>query len=42
MIYRILSCQAEGRSGQTLAKLKELGFQTIYELDGGYLGWANQ
>lgn len=39
MVY----CQAgapEGRSGQTLAKLKELGFNQIYELDGGYLSWA--
>lgn len=41
MVY----CQAgapEGRSGQTMAKLKELGFQKVYELDGGYLGWANK
>ncbi len=41
MVY----CQAgapEGRSGQTLAKLKELGFNQVYELDGGYLGWANK
>lgn len=41
MVY----CQAgapEGRSGQTLAKLKELGFKQVYELDGGYLGWANK
>lgn len=41
MVY----CQAgapEGRSGQTLGKLKELGFKQVYELDGGYLGWANR
>jgi len=38
-------CQAgvpEGRSGQTMAKLKEMGFEEIYELDGGYLGWSGQ
>lgn len=41
MVY----CQAgapEGRSGQTMAKLKELGFQKVYELDGGYLGWVEK
>jgi len=41
MVY----CQAgapEGRSGQTMAKLKELGFQTVYELEGGYLGWMSK
>ncbi len=41
MVY----CQAgvpEGRSGQTLAKLKEMGFQEIYELAGGYGGWPTQ
>lgn len=41
MVY----CQAgapEGRSGQTMAKLKELGFQKVYELDGGYLGWTSK
>ncbi len=39
MIY----CQAGaegGRSGQTLAKLKEMGFQEVYELAGGYAGWS--
>ena len=41
MVY----CQAgapEGRSGQTMAKLKELGFQQVYELEGGYLGWMSK
>lgn len=41
MVY----CQAgapEGRSGQTMAKLKELGFLKVFELDGGYLGWTEK
>lgn len=41
----VVYCQAgapEGRSGQTMAKLKELGFQKVYELDGGYLGWVEK
>ncbi|MEM8527004.1 MAG: rhodanese-like domain-containing protein [Bacteroidota bacterium] len=41
MIY----CQAGtagGRSGQTLDKLKELGFEEIYELAGGYGGWSKE
>jgi len=29
-----------GRSDQTKTKLKDLGFQEIYELDGGYTAWA--
>jgi len=29
-----------GRSDQTKMKLKDLGFQEIYELDGGYTAWA--
>ena len=39
MVY----CQAGspgGRSGQTLEKLKEKGFEEIYELAGGYAGWS--
>ncbi|MEL6720918.1 MAG: rhodanese-like domain-containing protein, partial [Bacteroidota bacterium] len=41
MVY----CQAGtegGRSGQTLDKLKELGFEEIYELAGGYGGWSKE
>lgn len=41
MVY----CQAgapEGRSGQTMAKLKEMGFQKVYELAGGYGGWVEK
>ncbi|MEM9884841.1 MAG: rhodanese-like domain-containing protein [Bacteroidota bacterium] len=31
-----------GRSGQTMAKLKELGFEEVYELAGGYGGWSKE
>ena len=49
MIYRFImivslislsTCSTSGgRSGQTLDKLKEMGFEEIYELAGGYGDW---
>ncbi|MEQ8584259.1 MAG: rhodanese-like domain-containing protein [Marinoscillum sp.] len=32
-------CAAGGRSAKASLKLKELGFQQIYDLKGGYRGW---
>lgn len=35
MIY----CKSGGRSGQTLEMMKDMGFKTVLELEGGYSGW---
>ncbi len=35
MIY----CKSGGRSGQTLELMKEMGFSTVLELEGGFSGW---
>ncbi|MBP6759189.1 MAG: thioredoxin fold domain-containing protein [Flavobacterium sp.] len=32
-------CKSGGRSAKAVAKLEELGFKTIYELQGGILKW---
>lgn len=32
-------CAAGGRSGKASKKLKEMGFKTVYDLDGGYNKW---
>jgi thioredoxin len=32
-------CKVGGRSSQAAAKLAELGFKEIYNLDGGYMKW---
>ena len=32
-------CKSGGRSSKATQKLEELGFTSIYELDGGYLKW---
>lgn len=32
-------CAKGGRSGKASAICKELGFKTIYDLDGGYTAW---
>ncbi|MGX7668188.1 thioredoxin domain-containing protein [Flavobacterium pedocola] len=33
-------CLAGGRSKKAAAKLSEMGFETIYEMDGGYMKWS--
>jgi thioredoxin len=33
-------CLSGGRSKKAAAKLQELGFTTVYELDGGFLNWS--
>lgn len=35
-------CLSGGRSKKAAAKLKELGFSTVYELDGGFLNWNEE
>lgn len=32
-------CKSGGRSAKATAKLSEMGFTTIYELEGGILNW---
>lgn len=34
-------CQSSNRSGQAVAKMRELGFTTITELADGIVSWAN-
>ena len=33
-------CKSGGRSSQALNKMVAMGFQEVYELEGGYSGWA--
>jgi len=33
-------CKSGGRSKKATAKLEELGFKNIYELDGGFIKWS--
>lgn len=33
-------CKSGGRSSQALNKMAAMGFQEVYELEGGYSGWA--
>lgn len=33
-------CQVGGRSRSAAAWLRDQGFQTVYELKGGYVAWA--
>lgn len=35
----MIFCKSGGRSGQTLDMMKEMGFSTVLELEGGYSGW---
>ncbi|KQO20348.1 thioredoxin [Flavobacterium sp. Leaf82] len=35
-------CLSGGRSKKTAAKLSELGFTNVYELDGGFLNWNEE
>lgn len=32
-------CRSDNRSGQAVAVMQQLGFQQIYELEGGIVGW---
>ena len=35
-------CRSGNRSGKAATLMQELGFQTIYDLEGGYLNWTSQ
>lgn len=35
----LVHCQSGGRSGRSLKIFKQLGFESIYHLDGGIGGW---
>lgn len=35
----MIFCKSGGRSGQTLDMMKEMGFTTVLELEGGYSNW---
>lgn len=36
-----LYCAGGGRSGETLALMKQLGFREVYNLEGGITAWKN-
>lgn len=38
----IIYCKSGRRSGKSRAVLKELGFEKIYDLEGGILNWKSQ
>ena len=35
----LIYCQAGGRSGKALKKMRSMGFQEVYELKSGYRSW---
>ena len=37
----IAACRSGHRSGQACATLKKAGFENIYNLSGGVMGWKN-
>lgn len=38
----LLYCKMGGRSARAAKKLQEMGFSTIYDLEGGYTAWSKQ
>ena len=38
----LVYCRSDRRSGQAMELMRELGFQTIYNLDGGIVAWTAQ
>lgn len=36
----LVYCRSDRRSGQAMELMRELGFKTIYNLDGGILAWT--
>ncbi len=38
----LIYCHSGGRSGRTLGLMKRLGFQEVYNLDGGIVRWAKE
>lgn len=37
-----LYCRSGNRSGKAAVIMQEMGFQTLYDLKGGYLGWTEE
>jgi rhodanese-related sulfurtransferase len=37
----LIYCQSGGRSGKALSMMKNMGFTTVLELEGGYGSWKN-
>jgi rhodanese-related sulfurtransferase len=35
-------CRSGNRSGKAALKLKAMGFEAIYDLEGGFMNWANK
>ena len=35
----LIYCASGGRSGKTAAMMKSLGFEEVYDLEGGFKGW---
>ena len=36
----VLYCRSGNRSGSTLSLMEQLGFQEVYDVDGGIVGWS--
>ena len=37
----VVYCQSGNRSGQTITKMEQIGFQSVEEIDGGVVAWAS-
>lgn len=38
----LLYCKSGGRSARAAKQLKEMGFMTLYDLEGGYTAWSQE
>ena len=38
----LLYCKIGGRSARAAKQLKEMGFKTLYDLEGGYTAWSQE
>ena len=38
----LVYCRSGSRSARASKVMQELGFKTIYDLDGGFLAWSDQ
>ena len=37
----VLYCRSGNRSGQTITKMEAIGFQSVDDIDGGVVAWAD-
>jgi phage shock protein E len=37
----VVYCQSGNRSGQTITKMEQIGFQSVEDIDGGVVAWAS-